>query len=206
MEQLLGFALVVIVISTSGVMSPGPLFAANIIYGLKGGAKAGLKMACGHTVIEFPLVILLGIGALSLESLPQFRLAISIVGAIGLFMFAGLQLRTVFRQNLNSVFQTKQGPFFAGMVLSALNPFFIIWWFTIGFKLISDSLLIWSFWGIGIMFLFHIWMDFAWLSFTALISSRISTILSHRNFKILMIGLSAALVYFGITFLIEAFV
>ena len=47
MEQLLGFAIVVIVISASGVLSPGPLFTANIFYGLKGGAKAGLKMAYG---------------------------------------------------------------------------------------------------------------------------------------------------------------
>ncbi len=45
MEEWLGFFALVIVISSSGVMAPGPLFTANIGYGLKGGAKAGLKMA-----------------------------------------------------------------------------------------------------------------------------------------------------------------
>ncbi len=35
MEELLGFAAAVIIISTSGVMSPGPLFAANVFYGVK---------------------------------------------------------------------------------------------------------------------------------------------------------------------------
>ncbi|MGI0077913.1 MAG: LysE family transporter, partial [Nitrosopumilaceae archaeon] len=89
---------------------------------------------------------------------------------------------------------------------SALNPFFIIWWLTIGFKLISDSLILWSFWGIGIMFLLHIWMDYVWLSSTAMISSRISKVLSNRNFKFLIVVLSIVLVYFGITFLIQAFV
>ena len=54
-------------------MSPGPLFAANIFYGIKGGIKAGIKMAIGHTVVELPLIILLGIGVFSLETFPEFR-------------------------------------------------------------------------------------------------------------------------------------
>ena len=59
METLFSFAVMVIAISASGVMSPGPLFAANIVYGLKEGKIAGIKMAVGHTVIEFPLIVLL---------------------------------------------------------------------------------------------------------------------------------------------------
>ena len=206
MEQLLGFAIVVIVISASGVLSPGPLFTANIFYGLKGGAKAGLKMAYGHTLVEFPLVILLGLGAFSLETIPEFRTYIAIIGALGLFVFAGIQLKQIFKNRLESINEPKHGPFLAGILLSALNPFFIIWWLTIGFKLISDSLIFWSFWGILIMFLLHIWMDYVWLSSTALVSSRISKILSNRSFKVLVVGLSVVLVYFGITFLIDAFV
>ena len=51
MEVLLSFAIMVIAISASGVMSPGPLFAANVVYGLKEGKIAGLKIAAGHTVV-----------------------------------------------------------------------------------------------------------------------------------------------------------
>jgi len=206
MEQLLGFAIVVIVISASGVLSPGPLFTANIFYGLKGGAKAGLKMAYGHTLVEFPLVILLGLGAFSLEAIPEFRTYIAIIGAVGLFVFAGIQLKQIFKNSVEPINGPKHGPFLAGILLSAFNPFFIIWWLTIGLKLISDSLIFWSFWGILIMFLLHIWMDYVWLTSTALVSSRISKILSNRNFKVLVVGLSLVLVYFGITFLIDAFV
>jgi threonine/homoserine/homoserine lactone efflux protein len=206
MEQLLGFAIVVIVISASGVLSPGPLFTANIFYGLKGGAKAGLKMAYGHTLVEFPLVILLGLGAFSLEAIPEFRTYIAIIGALGLFVFAGIQLKQIFKNSVEPINGPKHGPFLAGVLLSAFNPFFIIWWLTIGLKLISDALIYWSFWGILIMFLLHIWMDYVWLSSTALVSSKISKILSNRNFKVLVVGLSVVLVYFGITFLIDAFV
>ena len=40
MVQILEFAVLVIVISASGVMAPGPLFAANISYGLREGISA----------------------------------------------------------------------------------------------------------------------------------------------------------------------
>ena len=203
MVQLFEFAIAVITISVSGVMSPGPLFAANVAYGLKGGARDGLKMAYGHTIVELPLVILLGVGALSLESVPQFRETVALAGAISLFVFAGMQIKSVLKKP-SSIFDGRHGPFIAGIMLSALNPFFLIWWFTIGFKLISDSLVLASFAGIGIMFAFHIWMDYAWLCTVGFLSSKGKKILSSKNYNIFMITISGVLVYFGIVFVLEA--
>lgn len=205
MEQLLGFAAIVIIISASGVMSPGPLFAANIFYGLKEGAKGGLKMSFGHTVVELPLIILLGIGIVSLESVPQFRIIIAVVGALGLFGFAGLQLKSAFSQDKNRHIQTKYGPFLSGILFSALNPFFIIWWFTVGFKLISDSIVLWSLGGLLVLFALHIWMDFAWLASTAYLSAKSSKFLSQKNYRFVFIVISGFMIYFGITFLLDAF-
>ena len=129
-------------------MSPGPLFASNILYGIKQGAKSGLKIAIGHTIIELPLIIIIGIGMVSLEAVPQFRLIIAIVGAIGLFAFAGLQIRSVILEKSSEIKKQKHSPILTGIILSGLNPFFIIWWFTIGVKLISDAMELWSFYGI----------------------------------------------------------
>lgn len=205
MVQFLEFAVLVIVISASGVMAPGPLFAANLAYGLRDGVKAGYKMAIGHTIVELPLVILLGIGVFSLESFPEFRSIISVLGAITLFVFAGLQIRTVLKNKESISMNQKQGPLIGGILLSALNPFFIIWWLTIGFKLISDAMLMWAFAGILIVFGLHIWMDFAWLGSIAYLAAKSSKILSNRNYKILIIGLSIMLVYYGSTFLSDVF-
>ena len=203
MIQFFEFAILVIIVSVSGVMAPGPLFAANVSYGLKGGAKTGIKMAIGHTIVELPLVILLGIGVFSLEIFPEFRTIISILGAITLFVFATLQIKTALRKEKTKISNPKQGPLVAGILLSALNPFFIIWWLAIGFKLISDAMILWSFAGILIMFVLHIWMDFVWLGAVSFFASKSSGILSNRNYKVLMLGISGMLVYFGITFLIE---
>jgi len=203
MTQFLEFAIIVIVISTSGVMAPGPLFAANISHGLRDGARSGIKMAVGHTIVEFPLVILLGVGVISLEIFPEFRTTISIFGAITLFAFAILQIRTVLQKKEDIISKSKQGPLVTGILLSALNPFFIIWWLTIGFKLISDAMLIWAFSGILVVFFLHIWMDFVWLGGISFLASKSSQIISNRNYKILMVGLSLMLIYFGVTFLTD---
>jgi threonine/homoserine/homoserine lactone efflux protein len=203
MVQFFEFAILVIVVSASGVMAPGPLFAANVAYGLKEGTRSGIKMAMGHTIVELPLVILLGIGVFSLESFPEFRTIISIFGAITLFVFAAMQIKTIIRKKESIQFNSKQGPLITGILLSALNPFFIIWWLTIGFKLISDAMLMWAFAGILIVFVLHIWMDFAWLGIVSFLSSKSTRILSNRNYKVLMMGLSIMLIYFGITFLTE---
>ena len=204
MIQIIEFAILVIIISASGVMSPGPLFAANITYGLREGVKSGIKIAIGHSIVELPLVILLGIGVFSLEIFPEFRTIISIFGAITLFVFAGIQIKTILGKNKNISIKPKQGPIVTGILLSALNPFFIVWWLTIGFKLISDAMLIWAFAGILIVFVFHIWMDFAWLGITAFLASKSRKIISNRNYKIMILVLSLTLIYFGITFLMDA--
>ena len=203
MSNIIEFAIIVIIISASGVMSPGPLFAANITYGLRQGTKAGIKIAIGHSLVELPLVILLGIGILSLEIFPEFKTIISILGAITLFVFAFIQIKSTLKKNEKSETKLKQGPIITGVLLSALNPFFIIWWLTIGLKLISDAMAIWAFVGILIVFVLHVWMDFVWLGSTAFLISKSKKIISNTNYKIIMLALSAVLIYFGITFLTD---
>ena len=203
MEILFSFAIMVIAISASGVMSPGPLFAANIVYGLKEGKIAGLKMAVGHTIVELPLIILLGIGTVSIETFPEYRITLTIIGAIGLFSFAALQIKSIFKKNFEKSRNPTKNSFFAGIFLTALNPFFLIWWFTIGFILITESIALWGIYGILILFIFHIWMDYVWLFAIAGFASKAKNILSNRNYKMLIIGLSMILVYFGINFLLQ---
>ena len=203
MQEVIGFAIMVVAISASGVMSPGPLFSANIIYGLKEGKIAGLKIAVGHTIVEFPLIILLGTGIITSNIFPEFRVLIAVIGALGLFAFAGLQIKSIFQKNFQKNIKPSRGPILAGIFLSALNPFFIIWWLTVGLKLITESIELWGFLGIIILFLFHIWMDYVWLYIVAFFASKSSNFLSNRNYKILIISLAIILIYFGFKFILE---
>lgn len=203
MQDLFQFGIAVVIISASGVMSPGPLFVATIANGIRQGAMAGLKIAFGHTLVELPLVALIGFGVLSLDAMPQFRVLAGILGALSIFGFAGLQIISILKKDPRQ-HKSKYGSLLTGILLTGLNPFFLIWWFTIGFKLISDALLLWSMWGILIMFGLHIWMDYAWLVLVSFLSSRGKVFLSNKRYKIGMIGINSILIYFGIVFILQA--
>ena len=87
----LEFAGEVILVSASGVLSPGPLFLTNIIYGSKQGVTAGIKIAFGHTIVEFPLVIALALGLFTFSHVfanNENLKIISIVGGIAIVVFA----------------------------------------------------------------------------------------------------------------------
>lgn len=198
MQEFFAFFATIIFVSASGVMAPGPLFASTISSGARQ-KFAGFKIAIGHTIVELPLVILIGLGVLSLENLPQFRIVITLLGATSIFGFAGIQLKSTLRGIAPK--DSKYGALLTGVLLTGLNPFFLVWWFSIGIKLISDAMALWSFWGILVMFGIHIWMDYAWLGFVSVASSKSTKFLSGKYYKIFMVGINAALIYFGISFI-----
>ena len=201
----LEFGLTVVLISTSGVLSPGPLFFANLIYGSKHGYKAGLKCSYGHTIVELPLILLLAFGVLSLEAFPAFKPTISIVGGITLIGFSIIQIIFAIKKKQNTV-QTRYSPLLIGIIFSALNPFFIIWWLTIGMKMITDALILASMVGLAFMFITHIWMDYAWLTTIAHLAKKGVKVIDSKYYSILLLGLSGALIYLGVNFISEALI
>lgn len=210
----LEFAGEVILVSASGVLSPGPLFFANVIYGSKQGVTAGFKTAFGHTIIEFPLVIVLALGLFTFSQgfVGNENLKIiSIIGGIAIVIFAFNQIISITGGNVNKQdaylgINTKKEPILLGVIFSALNPFFLIWWFTMGLKLISDSI---HFFGliIGILFLFscHIWMDYAWLAITSYLIHRGVLILRTKFYSALLISISTILAFYGVYLILNIF-
>jgi threonine/homoserine/homoserine lactone efflux protein len=200
--SLLEFAVLVMAVSLPRVISPSPLFVAALGYGIKDGWRAGLKVAYGHTVVALPLAILLGVGALSLATLPHFSDAISLLGAASLFAFATFQFQKI-TQKTAIMYPSRQSPFFVGIFMTALNPFFLAWWFMVGLKLISDSLILYSVMGFVVMFTSHIWMDYSWLAFVGFLSGRGKNVLAFRNYKIFKFVLTCLFIFFGIEFLLQ---
>lgn len=208
--ELLDFGVQVIAISASGVLAPGPLFFTNMLYGTREGAKAGLKVAYGHTVVELPLIVLLATGLFTSAAAAQYAGTIGLVGGVGILGFAALQIANVVRKknNLSTPVITRnsnKSPFVAGIALTAFNPFFLIWWFTVGLKLVADSATFGLAAGIVILFALHIWMDYAWLAGTAYLASKGGSVFKSRYYPLLLAGLAAVLAYYGVTFVLQAF-
>src|SRR4051812_49177906 len=95
--NVLEFAGEVILVSLSGVLSPGPLFFANLIFGSKEGFRSGIKIAFGHTIVELPLVILLVIGVSQIHYNDLARIGnlkiVGIVGGVAIVAFSILQVK-----------------------------------------------------------------------------------------------------------------
>jgi threonine/homoserine/homoserine lactone efflux protein len=208
--NLLDFGVEIIAVSTSGVLAPGPLFFTNLLYGTRLGTRSGFKVAYGHTMVELPLIILLAGGLFTFDAARKYSGTIGLIGGIAILAFAGLQIRSIIRKKgmyaaaPAPYLAGSKGPFIIGVVLSALNPFFLIWWFTAGLKLIVDSAAFGLGTGLTILFALHIWMDYAWLGSTAYLASKGSRVLKSRYYPLLLAGLSAVLVYYGISFMIQA--
>jgi threonine/homoserine/homoserine lactone efflux protein len=224
--NIIDFAAQIIFISISGVLSPGPLFFANLIYGSKQGFSSGVKIALGHTIVELPLVILLGLG---LFRFPFFTLTnesiriIGLVGGIAIIFFSISQINNTMKRRLdggsinsknnssnNYLFKISnkgkrlKGPLILGLTFTALNPFFIVWWLTVGLKLISDSVYLFGIVeGILILFSLHIWMDYAWLAFTAYLSSKGRLILKERLYQYFLLSVSFMLAFYGSHLIVE---
>ncbi|HJT50150.1 MAG TPA: LysE family transporter [Nitrososphaeraceae archaeon] len=232
--EILEFAGEVIVLSTSGVLSPGPLFLANLIYGSKQGYYAGIKIANGHMIAELFLIILLSFSLFGLSSFTAGPVALRMVGMIGgiaIIFFAAAQILNMTRRVgyntdlINKSNKNKKqdigyasnyfllldkisrrvnlGQLMVGMIFTAMNPFFVIWWLTVGIKLISDSINLFGIIeGILVLFLFHVWMDYAWLTLTAYLISKGWSIAKMRSYGLFLIFINAILISYGFYFLV----
>ena len=144
---LLDMGLQIILVSVSGVLTPGPLFFANLALSKYGGFWSGIKIAIGHTIVELPVIILYSIPLIVFSSLNMsfsiFKV-ISFIGGISLIAFGILYVVRNISKIDNRPYAVKssriENPVLVGIFFTGLNPFFFLWRISVGFKLISDSI------------------------------------------------------------------
>ena len=151
------------IIALSGAMMPGTLLTVAISESSKRGVLAGPLLILGHGILEVVLLAALFMGMAPLFKEAWFFIFISIAGgSILLWMAAGM-----FRSLPSLTLSLEPGDeksgniILAGILMSAANPYFIIWWATIGLGYILQS----SEYGLaGILSFFsgHILADLTW--------------------------------------------
>jgi threonine/homoserine/homoserine lactone efflux protein len=207
MMDVLKFGTEVVSLSASGVLAPGPLLFANLACATHQGKWSGIKVSCGHAIVEVLLIIIISTGIFTIDAAKKYTSTISLMGGVAILVFAGSQIATLLlKKNLQDGTRSIAGnnsPFFVGISFSALNPFFILWWLTAGLKLISDSAEFGVITGLIILFAAHIWMDYAWLALTAYLSSKGSSLLNSQLYRVILLGLASLLVYYGISFIVQ---
>jgi len=199
------FFLKVVIISISGALSPGPLTAAILVAGTKRGWKAGFMASVGHMIVEFPLILIIGLGFALLLTNRLVILIISIIGSLFLLLLGILMIIDGLRKSSDkSILFEEQTPLLIGSLLSAFNPYFLLWWFFIGGVLIIEAVAIMGLIGLIILFLYHIWLDYAWLTLISHLAFRGKNLLKTKGYRIFLITMGVVISGFGINLLLSA--
>lgn len=199
--DLLLFLASVALISLSGVMVPGPVFAVTIAKGYES-KKAGALIAIGHGVIEFPLIFLLYFG---ISELFRSILIQKVVGLIGGLILIYMGLGMIRKHGKTSVEPHSLGctSLVAGFVATAANPYFFLWWATVGAALILNASLF-GYVGLTLFAIVHWSCDLAWDTLVSVTVFKSRRFWTKKVFSIVFIFCFAVLTVFGLWFIISA--
>jgi len=194
-------------IALSGALAPGPLLAAVISQSARQGAKIGPLIILGHAAVELVMVIFIVVGLARFINTPVVIKAISLSGAV-ILVYSGISLmlsiKTVSLEE--SRMQKHAGnPVLIGIIMSISNPYWSIWWLTIGMGLVlaaQKSGLI----GIMVFFLGHILADLGWYSFVSFSLSRGSERMGSGLYRMILIACALVLIGFGSWFAFYALI
>lgn len=186
-----------VLVSLSGVISPGPLTAVTLSES-RNNKFAGVLIATGHAIVEIPIIVLLFvIGSQPIS--PILKAAISIVGGVVLIVLAYVELKAK-NDKTSSESVPKVSSLVLGSTMTLLNPFFIIWWFTTGFRLILP-LIPFGITGLLLFTIAHELCDFSWLSFLSLSANKAIDIWGEKTKKFLTILSVSIMIVFGMYFI-----
>ena len=189
----------VIGISLTGAMLPGPMTAATIAKGY-GSKNAGALIAVGHGVIELPLIAAIYLGVGHFLGLPLVVSIIYIAGGVALFYLGFRMFRTA-SDAPGEVGGLPRNSMVTGIVVTATNPAFYVWWITIGAALITGAALFGVI-GVVLLAVVHWPCDLIWSEFLSLGTFKSRKWWTGRVPRIVFSICALILIGFGVWFLI----
>ncbi|NCC53438.1 MAG: lysine transporter LysE [Spartobacteria bacterium] len=161
------------VVGFSGAMMPGPVLTATISEVLKRGWRAGPLIVLGHAIIELAilLAVIFGLGAWLTHTT-----VMGILGLAGGFILAlmGAQMALGAKQAAQQAAAARDhiepvthGPILTGILTSLSNPYFPLWWATVGLNYAALSLER-GLPGLASFYCGHILSDLTWYTLVAL--------------------------------------
>lgn len=192
-------------VGLSGALMPGPVLTVTIAQAVKRGHLAGPLVSLGHGVVEGTLVVALTMG---LSQILQLPLVTGLIGVLGglclLYMGAGMikapapaDLTVSERGNHGGL-----GPVAAGVLTSIANPYWVIWWATVG---AAQLLLAFKYGVIGILafYLGHLMADFGWLTAVGSAVAAGRKLLTPKLYKGIFAVCGSFLLLLGVYFLVS---
>jgi len=170
--DIIGIFTTSFLLGLSGAMMPGPLLAVAVGETARRGFRAGPMLVLGHAVLELLLVVLLVMGLASLLGRAEARIIIGIVGGIFLLYLGWGMSRDALKGKISLDLDDREAagggmhPVLAGALISLSNPYWSMWWATVGLWYIRQA----QTGGVQAVTYFysgHILADLAWYSLVA---------------------------------------
>ncbi len=185
---------------------PGPVLAVTVRYSARNGIKSGPLIILGHGLLELALIGILLAGLGSVFRLPAFIRVVSAVGGLVLIWMAISGWRQSAGKADGTSAEKRRSKLVmvgAGIATSASNPYWLIWWSTVGMAYLA---LAWRYrwWGLTVFFAGHILADLSWYSLVSWGTARGGRRLSGTFQSGLLKGCSLFLLLLGIFFLARA--
>jgi threonine/homoserine/homoserine lactone efflux protein len=181
---------------------PGPVFAVTIAKGRKD-KNAGALIALGHGIIEVPLILLIYLGFARFFTSDAVKMVIGLAGGTMLILM-GIQM---YKGRKSMADESKELPYSsltAGIITTSSNPYFFLWWGTIGTTLILTASAF-GFIGFLLFAIVHWSCDFIWILFVSVATFKSKHLWNNRIHEIVFSVCSAILVIFGLKFIISVF-
>lgn len=196
------FLLSVVFISLSGVMMPGPVTAVTVTEGHRN-KNAGALIALGHGAVELPLIAVIYLGLGHYFALSSVKMSLGLMGGL-MLIYMGIQMLRVTRKTIGGYHESSYSPLLAGVITTAANPYFFLWWATIGAFLAVQAK---SFGLVGLLtFALSHWLcDLAWNFSVSQIVFRFKHFWGQRVQRVIFQVCAAILIAFGGWFIISAF-
>jgi threonine/homoserine/homoserine lactone efflux protein len=204
MDSLTGIFFASFLIGLSGALMPGPVLTVTISQVTSRGFLAGPLIVLGHGILELSLVVAVAFGLGRFLTHGPVIGTIAVLGGIFLIYLGADMLRNF--KGLSFSFQDRTGagkftdhPVMAGILTSLSNPYWTIWWASIGVGYIAISRRLGPV-GLASFFVGHILSDLSWYSFVALTLTLGRRIITDRLYRGVVAICGLFLVGFGLYF------
>jgi threonine/homoserine/homoserine lactone efflux protein len=175
------------VIAFSGAMMPGPFMTMTIGESAKNGPWVGPKMIVGHAILEIALLFALFFGLAPLFKKELFFIVIAIAGGGIMIWMAQSMFRSLPKLEIktSATNENHMNLVLAGILMSLANPYWIIWWATIGLGYVLHSQKL-GFLGIVFFFVGHILGDLVWYSAISFAVGKGRKFFGNKTYRILV--------------------
>ncbi len=205
-------------VALTGAMAPGPLLTYTIIKSVTTrhrGYLMGLWVIIGHAAVEMVIVIFLLMGfSLVLKNVIIVR-TIGVAGGIILIYFGVSIIRDAYLKRIPTDFLKSgrdpedpsikinnhglENPVIGGMMISLANPYWWVWWATIGFAFMLQFEISFNEWPkLLAFFIGHEAGDLAWYLLVSILSFFGLRRLNEKAYYGFLVVCSVFMIFFGV--------